>query len=50
MKQDIKDNEIIFVFDPQRIRMLLKYSIFTAEFESDDYHPSEVQCHGPMQV
>jgi len=50
MKQSVKDNETIFLFDPQRLRMLLKYSIFTAEPESDDYDPSEAQCHGPMQV
>jgi len=50
MKQGTKDNEMIFPFHPQRLRMLLKYSIFTAESESDYYDPSEVQCHGTMQV
>jgi len=45
MKQNIKANEMIFLFDPQRLRMLLKYSIFTAETESDGYDPSEAQCH-----
>jgi len=50
MKQRVKDNEMVFLSDPQCLRMLLKYSIFTAETESDDYDPSEVQFHGPMQV
>jgi len=49
MKQSIKANEMIFLFGPQRLRMLLKYSIFTAEPESDDYDLSEAQCHGPMR-
>lgn len=50
MKQSVKVNETSFLFDPQRLRMLLKYSIFTAEPESDYYDHSEILCHGPIQV